>query len=126
VDDQVQSSYRGRKPLAESLGYAEQVSGAVSQSYRLGPKHLATLFPVDETTILSSQHAKTLKEMQTAAQLMPINDPSKFDAKMSALTKLCAPFQADAIAGLKDTFLADWRMALAFDQKLNATLPGLQ
>jgi hypothetical protein len=45
--------------------------------------------------------------MQTAAQLMPINDPSKFDAKMGALTKLCAPFQADAIEGLKDTFLAD-------------------
>jgi hypothetical protein len=90
-----------------------------------GPKQLATLFPVDETTILRSQYAKTLKEMQTAAQLTPINDPSKFDAKMSALIKLCAPFQADAIAGLKETFLADWRMALAFDQKLDATLPGL-
>lgn len=90
-----------------------------------GPKDLATIFPVDETTILRSQHAKTLKEMQTAAQQMPINDPSKFDAKMTALLKLCAPFQADAIAGLKETFLADWRMALAFDQKLDATLPGL-
>jgi hypothetical protein len=90
-----------------------------------GPKDLATIFPVDESTILRSQHAKSLKEMQAAAQQMPISDPSKFDAKMSALGKLCAPFQADAIAGLKDTFLADWRMALAFDQKLDVTLPGL-
>lgn len=90
-----------------------------------GPKHLATLFPVDESTILRSQQAKTLKEMQSAAQLVAIDDPSKFDAKMNALTKLCAPYQADAIANLKETFLADWRMALAFDQKLDATLPGL-
>jgi hypothetical protein len=44
---------------------------------------------------------------------------------MSSLTKICPPYQADAIASLKETFLADWRMALAFDQKLDATLPAL-
>ncbi len=106
--------------MASCCRYVDQAASVVIW----GPKHLATQFPVDETTILRSQHAKTLKEMQSAAQLIAINDPSKFDAKMSALIKLCAPFQADAISSLKETFLADWRMALeAATQRLAGRQP---
>src|ERR1039458_7154041 len=59
-----------------------------------GPKQLATLYPVDESTILRSRHAKFLKEVQSAAELVAIENPSDFDAKMNSLGKICRAHQA--------------------------------
>jgi hypothetical protein len=90
-----------------------------------GPKQLATLYPVDESTILRSRHAKFLREVLSAAELVAIENPSDFDTKMNSLSKICPAHQAPAIASLKESLLSDWRMALAFEQKLDGTLPTL-
>jgi hypothetical protein len=90
-----------------------------------GPTELATAYPVDESTILRSRHSKFFEEVQTAADCVAIENPSDFDVKMASLGTICAPHQAPAIARMKEQFLADWRMALAFEQKLDGTLPTL-
>lgn len=90
-----------------------------------GPKQLATAYPVDESTILRSRQSRFLKEVQSAADSVAIENPTDFDAKMAALGEICPAYKAPAIASLKEAFLSDWRMALAFEQKLDATLPTL-
>lgn len=91
-----------------------------------GPTELATAYPVDESTILRSRHRAFLKEVQTEADRVAIQNPSDFDAKMASLATICAPHQVPAIALMKEQFLADWRTALAFEQKLDGTLPTLR
>lgn len=65
-------------------------------------------------------------KFQTAAEAVTIENPSDFDSKMASLGSICAPHQASTIALMKEQFLADWRMALAFEQKLDGTLPPLR
>ncbi len=90
-----------------------------------GPKELAARYAVDEITIFRSRQAGFLKGLQSAAERVAIENPSDFDAKMNSLGKICPAHQAPGIARLRQQFLSDWRMALAFEQELDGTLPTL-
>jgi hypothetical protein len=107
--------------IASACKYVDSAASVVIW----GPTDLANAFGVDESTLLRVQHGKFLKEVQTAADFVSIGNQSDFDAKMASLSKICPPHQAATIATMKEQFLADWRMALAFEQKLDDTLPTL-
>lgn len=90
-----------------------------------GPNEFASAFVVDEDTILRIRHGTLLREVKTAAEMVNIADPTTFEAKIAALKKICPAYQAPTIEGMREQFLSDWRMSLAFEQKLDASLPTL-
>jgi hypothetical protein len=89
-----------------------------------GPKDLAGSYAVDESTILRSRQRVFLKEVQSAAEHVEIENPINFDTKMATLREI-RPQHVFAIDRLTAQFLADWRMALAFERKIDETLPSL-
>jgi hypothetical protein len=63
--------------------------------------------------------------VKSAAETVAIGDPTTFEAKIAALKKICPPYKAPTIEGMREQFLSDWRMSLAFEQKLDGSIPTL-
>lgn len=90
----------------------------------IGPTELANRWSVDELTLVRAQQKSFYQVVQEAAKTVVISDPKTFDEKM-ALLKDIRPDQLQAIERLVEQFLLKWRLALAFDIKLNETMPNL-
>jgi len=90
----------------------------------IGPTELANRWSVDELTLVRAQQKSFFQSVQEAAKTVVISDPKTFDEKM-VLLKDIRPDQLQAIDNLVDQFLLKWRLALAFDIKLNETMPNL-
>ena len=90
-----------------------------------GPADFAAAYVVDEDSILRIRHSTLFREVKSAAETVAITDPTTFEAKIAALKKICAPYQAPTIEGMREQFLSDWRMSLAFEEKLDGSLPTL-
>lgn len=90
----------------------------------IGPTDLANRWSVDELTLARAQQKSFYQVVQEAAKTVVISDPKTFDEKM-ALLKDIRPDQLQAIDNLVERYLFKWRLALAFDIKLNETMPNL-
>jgi hypothetical protein len=90
-----------------------------------GPKEFAGAYVVDEDSILRIRHSTLLREVKSAAETVNIADPTTFEAKIAALKTICPTHQEPTIEGMREQFLTDWRMSLAFEQKLDSSLPTL-
>ncbi len=90
----------------------------------IGPTDLANRWSVDELTLVRAQQKSFYQVVQEAAKTVVISDPKTFDEKM-ALLKDIRPDQLQAIDNLVERYLFKWRLALAFDIKLNETMPNL-
>lgn len=90
----------------------------------IGPTDLANRWSVDELTLVRAQQKSFYQVVQEAAKNVVISDPKTFDEKM-ALLKDIRPDQLQAIDNLVERYLFKWRLALAFDIKLNETMPNL-
>jgi len=90
----------------------------------LGPNELANRWSVDEMTLVRAQQKNFYQSVQEAAKTVVIENPKTFDEKMALLREM-RPDQLTAISNLVDQYLTKWRMALAFDIRLNETMPGL-
>jgi len=90
----------------------------------LGPTELANRWSVDEMTLVRAQQKNFYQSVQETAKSVVIENPKTFDEKMDLLRAM-RPDQLTAISNLAEQYLTKWRMALAFDIKLNETMPGL-
>lgn len=90
----------------------------------LGPNELANRWSVDEMTLVRAQQKNFYQSVQEAAKTVVIENPKTFDEKMALLREM-RPDQLAAISNLIDQYLLKWRMALAFDIRLNETMPSL-
>jgi hypothetical protein len=90
----------------------------------IGPTELANRWSVDELTLVRAQQKIFYQSVQDTAKTLVIENPKTFDEKMTLLKDI-RPDQLQAINSLVDQFLYKWRMSLAFDIKLNETMPGL-
>ena len=122
-------SHRVVGPISTAVAQYKQLSACKyvdlgASVIIMGPKELANAYPVDTSTILGSRQRIFFKEVQSASEFVQIENPTDFDAKMTVLCEIC-PSQICTIEGLKEQFLADWRMALAFERKLDETVPPL-
>lgn len=90
----------------------------------VGPKELANRYAVDEVVIVRSRQRLFVKSVKEAAQVITIDNPKDFDFKMAVLRQI-RPDQLDAIQALTEELRASWRMAIAFESKLDETLPML-
>jgi len=90
----------------------------------IGPTELANRWSVDELTLVRAQQKIFYQSVQDTAKTLVIENPKTFDEKMTLLKDI-RPDQLQAINSLVDQFLNKWRMSLAFDIKLNETMPGL-
>lgn len=90
----------------------------------VGPKNLADLYVVDEITILRVGQRVFINAVKTSAQSVTITHTKDFDAKIAILRQI-KPNNLDAIDALAGQFREKWRMAIAFDNELDATAPSL-
>jgi hypothetical protein len=90
----------------------------------IGPSELANRWSVDELTLVRAQQKSFYQVVQEAAKTVVISDPRTFDEKMALLRDI-RPDQLQAVDKLVEQFLFKWRLALAFDIKLNETMPNL-
>src|SRR5579872_1976192 len=90
-----------------------------------GPTEFAAAYVVDEDSILRIRHGTLFREVKSAADTVAIADPTTFEAKIAALKKICPPYKAPTIEGMREQFLSDWRVSLAFEQKLDSSIPTL-
>jgi hypothetical protein len=74
--------------------------------------------------LVRAQQKIFYQSVQDTAKTLVIENPKTFDEKMTLLKDI-RPDQLQAINSLVDQFLNKWRMSLAFDIKLNETMPGL-
>jgi hypothetical protein len=122
-------SHRVLNPLSTAVSNYKSVSACryVDSSASVivvGPKDLANRYAVDEMTIARSRQRVFVDSVKEAAGAVTIQDPKDFDSKMFILRQI-RPDQLDAIKALSEKFLANWRMAIAFESKLDATMPPL-
>jgi len=75
-------------------------------------------------TLVRAQQKNFYQSVQETAKSVVIENPKTFDEKMDLLRAM-RPDQLTAISNLAEQYLTKWRMALAFDIKLNETMPGL-
>lgn len=90
----------------------------------LGPKELSNSYAVDERTIARAQQRIFVRTVRQAAEGVTIGNAGDFDSKMAVLREI-RPDQIPAIEALAEQFRANWRMAIAFDQRLDDTAPSL-
>jgi hypothetical protein len=90
----------------------------------VGPKDLANRYAVDEVTIMRARQRVFLQRIQKKAQSVVLTSTAKFDEKKEILKELC-PEKAEIIDALWIQLQSSWRMALAFEQELDDTLPNL-
>jgi hypothetical protein len=96
----------------------------LDSSIVVGPKQLADRYAVDEITIARSRQRTFVNSVKVAAQLVSIDDPKGFDFKMAILREIM-PQQVTAILRLTEQLIANWRVAIAFESKLDETAPML-
>jgi len=106
--------------LASACRYVDSNASVIV----LGPKELANRFAVDELTIARSRQRIFIKSVKEAAQAVTIDNPKDFDFKMEVLRQI-RPDRLDAIHALTQQLRANWRMAIAFESKLDETAPML-
>jgi hypothetical protein len=90
----------------------------------VGPKDLANRYAVDEVTITRARQRIFLQKIQMKAETITLGSTAKFDFKMETLKEI-NPGQATQIDRLQHEMQSAWRMALAFEQELDDTLPNL-
>jgi len=90
----------------------------------VGPKDLANRYAVDEVAIARARQRVFLQKIQQKAQSVVLTSTAKFDEKKEILKEMY-PEQVEAIDALWILLQNSWRMALAFDQELDDTLPNL-
>jgi hypothetical protein len=122
-------SHRVLNPLFTAFADYKKVSAcryvdANASVAVLGPKELANLYAVDESTIIRARQRVFARRVQQTAQTVAIENPKDFDAKMAILREI-RPDQLTAIASLAEQFRVDWRMSLAFERELDETVPTL-
>jgi hypothetical protein len=122
-------SHRVLNPISTATSQYKQISSCryVDPGASVvvwGPKDLAGSYAVDESTILRSRQRIFFKEVQTAAEHVEIENPINFGTKMATLREI-RPQHVCAIERLTAQFLGDWRVALAFERKIDETLPSL-
>jgi hypothetical protein len=88
----------------------------------VGPKQLAMQYAVDEQTIARVRHRTLVKNVEKKAKEKTLAGTEKFDKKMAALRQIL-PGQDEAIDEVEEDFRHGWRVALTFEEELNATLP---
>ena len=106
--------------LASECQYVDVAANAVI----LGPRNLADRYAVDEFALRRAGHRTFVRSVQEAAQLVSIGDSGSFETKMETLEAL-RPDQLPAIKALTATLRRNWRMSIAFDAKLDETVPTL-
>jgi hypothetical protein len=90
----------------------------------VGPKDLANRYAVDEVTIARARQRIFIQKVQLKAENVTLGSTEKFDLKMVTLKEI-NPGQGEQIDRLWRELQAAWRMALAFEQELDETLPNL-
>ncbi|SRR5713226_1236293 len=100
--------------------YVEQAATVIV----VGPKQLANQYAVDELTIARARQRVFIQKVQKKAELVTLGSTDKFDLKLGVLKEV-APTQVEAIDALWRELQMAWRMALAFEQELDETLPNL-
>lgn len=90
----------------------------------IGPKDLANRYAVDEATITRARQRAFYKEIQQKAESVVLENTGKFDEKKEILKEIL-PGQEEHIDELWSQLQNYWRMALAFEQELDSTLPNL-
>lgn len=105
---------------ASKCRYVEQSATVIV----VGPKELANRYAVDELTIARARQRVFVQKVQKKAEIVSLGSTEKFDLKIAALKEI-VPDQLEAIDALWQELQRAWRMALAFEQELNETLPGL-
>lgn len=90
----------------------------------VGPDQLANRYAVDEITIARARQRVFIASIKAVAQTITIENPKDFESKMTVLRKI-NPEKVDEIHILAGQLLTNWRMAIAFDQKLDDTAPAL-
>ena len=91
----------------------------------VGPKDLANRYAVDEVTITRARQRIFLHNVQIKAQTVTLGSTGTFDVKMQSLKEMNPP-QAEQVEALGRDLQVKWRVALAFEQELGDTLPGLR
>ncbi len=89
-----------------------------------GPKQLANQYAVDELTIARVRQRALVENVEKKAKDKKLEGTEKFEKKMAAL-RLILPGQDAAIDAVQEDFQRGWRVALAFEEELNDTLPHL-
>jgi hypothetical protein len=87
-----------------------------------GPKTLANTYGVDEVVITRARQRDFRQKVQMKAATVTLGT-EQFDLKMATLKEI-NPTQAEAIDNLGLELQSFWRMALAFEQELDETLPN--
>jgi hypothetical protein len=90
----------------------------------LGPNELAKLHAVDEVIIARARQRAWVQNVERKAQHVALASTEKFDKKMEDLKEI-SPGQVAAVETLKIELQKAWRRALAFEQELVDTLPGM-
>ncbi len=90
----------------------------------VGPKDLANRYAVDEVTIVRARQRIFILKVQTKAATVTLGSTEKFDLKMMTLKEI-NPGRTEQIDKLWLELQTSWRMALAFEQELDETLPNL-
>ena len=90
----------------------------------IGPKQLANQYAVDELTIARVRQRAVVENVEKKAKDKKLEGTEKFDKKMATLRAIL-PGQDDAIDAVQEEFQRGWRVALAFEEELNDTLPHL-
>jgi hypothetical protein len=90
----------------------------------VGPKQLANRYAVDEVTIMRARQRVFLQKIQMKAESVVLASTAKFDEKKEILKEIY-PDKVETIDALWLQLQSSWRMALAFEQELDDTLPNL-
>ncbi len=122
-------SHRVLNPILSAAEEYEKVSlGRYVESNAtvivVGPKDLANRYAVDEVTITRARQRVFLQKIQQKAQSIVLPSTAIFDEKKEILKEMY-PERAETIDALWIQLQSAWRMALAFEQELDDTLPNL-
>ena len=90
----------------------------------VGPKDLANRYAIDEVTIARARQRVFLHKVMIKAETVALGSTEKFDLKIAALKEI-SPANQEQIDMLGCELQKAWRMALAFEQELDETLPNL-
>ena len=90
----------------------------------VGPKNLANRYAVDEVTITRARQRVFLKKLHERLQTVVLTSTGQFDEKKEILKEMF-PDRSDTIDALWTQLQNSWRMALAFEQELDDTIPNL-
>jgi hypothetical protein len=122
-------SHRILNPILSAAEEYEKVSKCRYVDQRatviaVGPKDLANRYAVDEVTIVRARQRIFILKVQMKAATVTLGSTEKFDLKMTTLKEI-NPGQTEQVDRLWRELQTSWRMALAFEQELDETLPNL-